>query len=41
VAGSELIGMIPEAALKASEGFDLRWENLRAELVLENRLQLR
>ena len=41
VAGSELIGMIPAAALKASEGFDLRWENLRAELILENRLQLR
>jgi len=39
VAGSELIGMIPAAALKASEGFDLRWENLRAELILENRLR--
>jgi glutamate formiminotransferase len=39
VAGSELIGMIPAAALRASEGFDLRWENLRNELILENRLR--
>jgi len=39
VAGSELIGMIPAAALKASEGHDLRWENLRADLILENRLR--
>lgn len=40
IAGSELIGMIPEAALAASHGHDLRWENLRPELVLENRLKL-
>jgi glutamate formiminotransferase len=38
IAGSELIGMIPAAALKSSEGHDLRWENMRPELVLENRL---
>ncbi|MGD1069382.1 MAG: glutamate formimidoyltransferase [Bryobacteraceae bacterium] len=38
VAGSELIGMIPAAAIKASEGHNLRWENLRPELILENRL---
>ncbi len=39
VAGSELIGMIPAAALKSSEGHDLRWENFRPDLVLENRLR--
>jgi glutamate formiminotransferase len=39
IAGSELIGMIPEAALTASAGHDLKWENLRPELVLENRLR--
>ena len=39
IAGSELIGMIPEAALNASQGHDLRWLNLRPELVLENRLR--
>jgi glutamate formiminotransferase len=38
IAGSELIGMIPAAALKSSEGHDLRWENFRSNLVLENRL---
>jgi glutamate formiminotransferase len=35
VAGSELIGMIPAAALT---GHDLKWENMRPELVLENGL---
>jgi glutamate formiminotransferase/glutamate formiminotransferase/formiminotetrahydrofolate cyclodeaminase len=40
IAGSELIGMIPEAALAASQDHDLRWENLRPELVLERRLGL-
>ncbi len=40
IAGSELIGMIPEAALAASQSYDLRWENLRPELVLERRLGL-
>jgi len=39
IAGSELIGMIPEAALEASRGHDLRWLNLRPELVLETRLR--
>jgi glutamate formiminotransferase len=38
IAGSELIGMIPAAALASSSGHDLKWENLRPELVLENRL---
>ena len=39
IAGSELIGMIPEAALEGSRGHDLRWQNLRPELVLENRIR--
>jgi len=34
IAGSELIGMIPAAALEASKGHDLHWENLRPEAVL-------
>lgn len=39
IEGSELIGMIPEAALLASESHDLRWLNMRPELILENRLR--
>lgn len=39
IAGSELIGMIPAPALEASRGHDLQWENLRPELILENRLR--
>jgi glutamate formiminotransferase len=39
IAGSELIGMIPEAALAGSRGHDLRWINLRPQLVLEERLR--
>jgi len=39
IAGSELIGMIPEAALSGSRGHDLQWENMRPELILENRLR--
>ena len=39
IAGSELIGMIPAAALEASRGHDLQWENLRPDLILENRLR--
>jgi glutamate formiminotransferase len=38
IAGSELIGMIPSAALAGSAGHDLKWGNLRADLVLENRV---
>jgi glutamate formiminotransferase/glutamate formiminotransferase/formiminotetrahydrofolate cyclodeaminase len=34
IAGSELIGMIPQAALDASAGHDLYWENLRPAMVL-------
>ena len=41
LAGSELIGMIPAAALRSSEGHDLQWQNFRDELVLENRLALK
>jgi glutamate formiminotransferase/glutamate formiminotransferase/formiminotetrahydrofolate cyclodeaminase len=39
VVGSELIGLIPAAALEASRGHDLQWLNLRPELVIENRLR--
>ncbi len=39
IAGSELIGLIPEAALRGSAGHDLQWLNLPPELVLENRLR--
>ena len=39
IKGSELIGMIPAAALEASRGHDLHWLNLRPELVIENRLK--
>jgi glutamate formiminotransferase len=38
VEGSELIGMIPQAALTLSQGHDLHWLNLRPDLILENRL---
>jgi glutamate formiminotransferase len=41
VEGSELIGMIPEAALSATAGHDLRWLNMRPELILENRLRMK
>jgi glutamate formiminotransferase len=34
--GSELIGMVPEAALENSAGHDLRWLNLRPDLVLNS-----
>ena len=39
IEGSELIGMIPAGALAASAGHDLRWLNLRDDLILENRLR--
>jgi len=39
IAGSELIGMIPAAALAGSRDHDLQWENLRTELILEHRLR--
>jgi glutamate formiminotransferase len=34
IAGSELIGMIPPAALEVSAGHDLRWQNLTSEKIL-------
>lgn len=34
IAGSELIGMIPPAALEASAGHELHWENLTPERIL-------
>ena len=39
IAGSELIGMIPAAALESSRDHDLHWENLHPELILEHRLR--
>jgi glutamate formiminotransferase len=38
IAGSELIGMIPEAALRSSEDHNLEWLNFREDLVLEKKL---
>jgi glutamate formiminotransferase/glutamate formiminotransferase/formiminotetrahydrofolate cyclodeaminase len=40
IRGSELIGMIPQAALQGSAGYDLHWLNMRPELVLEERLRM-
>jgi glutamate formiminotransferase len=39
IEGSELIGMIPAAALEAARGHDLHWLNLRPESVIEHRLR--
>ena len=38
VAGTELIGLIPRAALEGGGGKDIKWLNLREDSVLENRL---
>jgi glutamate formiminotransferase len=35
IEGSELIGLIPRAALDASKGHDFRWINMRSDLILE------
>jgi glutamate formiminotransferase/glutamate formiminotransferase/formiminotetrahydrofolate cyclodeaminase len=35
IEGSELIGLIPQAALDASKGHDFRWINMRSDLILE------
>jgi glutamate formiminotransferase/glutamate formiminotransferase/formiminotetrahydrofolate cyclodeaminase len=40
VAGSELVGLIPRRALRMAAGVDLRWENFREDMVLEERLRL-
>src|SRR5581483_9977669 len=39
VAGSEIVGLVPQAALNACSDFYLRIENFSEELVLENRLR--
>lgn len=39
VSSSELVGLIPERALRAAEVADLPWENLTPDSVLENRLR--
>ncbi|MFN0085645.1 MAG: glutamate formimidoyltransferase [Blastocatellia bacterium] len=39
LAGSELVGLIPQAALNACSDFYLRFENFSEDSVLENRLQ--
>jgi glutamate formiminotransferase len=38
IAGSELIGLLPERALELSAGHDLRWLNFTPDSVLESRL---
>lgn len=40
VAGSEIVGLVPQAALNACADFYLRLENFSEDLVLEHRLQL-
>lgn len=35
IEGSELIGLIPQAALDASKDHDLHWINMRSDLILE------
>jgi glutamate formiminotransferase len=40
IEGSELIGMIPQSALYGTAGHDLRWLNMRPDLVLEGRLRM-
>jgi glutamate formiminotransferase len=39
VTGSELVGLIPRAALETAAGEDLLWENLREDSVLEVRYE--
>ena len=39
IAGSELIGMIPAAALEDLQGHDLQWLNMRPDSVIENCLR--
>lgn len=39
VVGSEIVGLVPQAALNACADFYLRCENFREELILEKRLQ--
>jgi len=39
VSGSELVGLIPEMALPAAGGVDLRWEHFSPDSILEHRLR--
>ncbi len=41
IRGSELVGLIPRAALEAARSIDLRWENLQEDSVFEERLERR
>ncbi len=36
---SEIVGLIPRRALEMASGVDLKWENLKPDAVLENRLE--
>jgi glutamate formiminotransferase len=38
VAGTEIIGLLPQAAMEAPAGFDFQFENFTRDSVLENRL---
>jgi glutamate formiminotransferase len=38
VASSELIGLVPQAAIDMAAGVDLRWENFDESMILENRI---
>ncbi len=40
IAGSELIGLIPERALQLSQAHDLQWQNLQPRMILENAIHL-
>ncbi len=39
VHSSEIVGLIPRRALEMASGVDLKWENLKPDAVLENRLE--
>ena len=38
VVGSEIIGLIPRKAIDMAQGHNLKLENFRPEIVLENRI---
>jgi glutamate formiminotransferase len=39
IAGAEIVGLVPEAALDRKSGYFARLENFKEELVLENRIK--
>jgi glutamate formiminotransferase len=39
IAGSEIVGLVPKAALEAAAGYFLQTDNLSRDLVLENRIE--